>query len=478
MSLKVQRKGQDRTRTIETRGVHRRQRVAIILPTAIASKYHSPTTISSSIIIMSSLILRNVSTNIHAQLVTAIHQGNMENIRMILSQKEQNGLTDDEIWKAISAICGSGRILSTCLERANHDPLQVCKMLYDSISSESKKESQRHSPLHEAAGAFGPGMDIVQWLVLELGHNVNIDDGMGVQPLTCAAGGFLKETPCEAQDICMFLLENGAIPNPADNFKGVLYLAVRGGNMPLIRLLLDKYEIPPGKNSVNHAIYFKKPNVLALLLQNGGRVVYRPPPVEEEEEDDDENEEDDDISDIHGYYYNDENAYYYDDDYYFDACNNVDEDGEDDHGSIVSNAVDEVVSVDEDDDDMIYQHSRGCTTVLNERFENDDNDGMPRIVMRRYAHLNICRILVNHANKKTNNEYDDTTALLLASLVIEPDKARFQDFFNAGMDKNLALHYAVESIKDFGIRFKNARKLEYFAILFKLLEGTQSSFFQ
>jgi ankyrin repeat protein len=205
---------------------------------------------------------------ISEQLNTAIEEGNMENIRAILSQRDHNGVTDDDILHAFCIIGYPG-----IHQRFEH-PLEACATLYAGFS-ESGKEMRSPStekmigwsPLHSAAW-YGR-KDIVTWLVLEKGNDVNRQDDRGQTPLSVAAEPLNNGGADDFDNICKLLLENGALPNSVDSHgRTPLDAAVNCSKNDVIRLLLEDYHVVPTKNAIYHAICFFQEDLLSLLLQH------------------------------------------------------------------------------------------------------------------------------------------------------------------------------------------------------------------
>jgi ankyrin repeat protein len=343
------------------------------------------------------------STTIAEQLWTAVEDGNIENIRLILqSQDAKDELTDDHILRALCSVGFPGTY-----QRFEH-PIEACSILYESLSESGKelrlaKQSSlsKFRPLHRAAW-YGR-KDIVEWWVLEKGYNVNQEDEGGRTPLTCAADPLNHGR--DDYDICKFLLENGALVNDVDRFGSTpLDGAVRCYKTDVIRLLLEKYQASTSAKALYLAILCFHPEILTILLQHGGRVEFggRVLRVAIHDDDSDDEDADDDDSD-------DENA---------------DDDDSDDENADDDNSNDEDADgADADDEEL------SCTLgrmPLNEMFIRR---------FRRYSLRNVCRVLVNHARKNI----DDTRAFLLASIADERDQRSVEDYLLAGLDKNAAL---------------------------------------
>jgi ankyrin repeat protein len=227
------------------------------------------------------------STTIFAeQLLAALREGgNLANLceREIPSHlhdkedaKEQQGapFTDDDILQALCVI-GDPTVRR---QIEDHSILDVCTLLYDRLSESGKQEiplankcPSKYCPLHSAA--FCGCLDIVTWLVLEKGYNVNQESAeWGRTALLSAADPW----GANQLEISRLLLQHGAHPNPvAYNGDTPMDLAVNRKNTGLVRLLVEEYHVsPPSQGSVYLAIRYFEEEILSILLEHGGSVEY------------------------------------------------------------------------------------------------------------------------------------------------------------------------------------------------------------
>jgi hypothetical protein len=351
------------------------------------------------------------SPSIALELETALAAGDPINSILLLHQDANKELRYYDIEDALRYVISNAR-------QFDPYPLDYCNLLYQSLSASERQKmrnvvSKRATDLSSSPLCLiGTRIELAQWLVETVGYNVNqaLDwkevANTPPTPLSRAAAG-LKEWPnrsawrlglCKKyEEVCIFLLEHGAIPANNDEFQYLcspnnspLYQAVYAGNKRIVQLLLEKYHVRPCPTETDCAISRKWPAILSLLFQYGGddaRVVYRSRCLDIKK-----------VYCLHDHHYR-----------------------------------------------------RGYKTVLNEPRMLPQHALHPYRMQGRYALVNTCRVLVHHAKNTTNNRDDDTTELLLSSIVDETDPQSVQAYITAGVDPQMALCHAALAKKQLDV---------------------------